>query len=74
MCLIVPQAKLAKRELDSAEQRVVTLRELLGDGTPELAEIQRVLEAECPGDDRIRLGVGEVRMVSPLSSTLVRAL
>ena len=32
--LRVPQAKLAKRELDSAEQRVVTLRELLGDETP----------------------------------------
>ncbi len=41
--LKVPRAKLAKRELDSAEQRVVTLRELLGDGTPELAEIQAAL-------------------------------
>ena len=41
--LRVPKAKLAKRELDSAEQRVVTLRELLGDNTPGLAEIQAAL-------------------------------
>ena len=41
--LRVPQAKLAKRELDSVEQRVVTLRELLGDSTPGLREVQRAL-------------------------------
>jgi lipoate-protein ligase A len=41
--LRVPQAKLAKRKLDSAAQRVVTLRELLGDQTPELAVIQDAL-------------------------------
>jgi len=41
--LRVPKAKLAKRELDSAAQRVVTLRELLGDDTPGLGEIQSVL-------------------------------
>jgi len=41
--LRVPKANLAKRELDSAEQRVVTLRELLGDNTPGLAEIQAAL-------------------------------
>ena len=41
--LRVPKAKLAKRELDSAEQRVVTLRELLGDDTPGLGEIQAAL-------------------------------
>lgn len=41
--LRVPRAKLEKRELDSAESRVVTLRELLGDETPELAEIQQAL-------------------------------
>jgi lipoate-protein ligase A len=46
--LRVPRAKLAKRELDSAEQRVVTLRELLGEHTPGLAEIQAALvEAFC---------------------------
>jgi len=43
--LRVPKAKLAKRELDSAEQRVVTLRELLGDNTPGLPEIQAALTA-----------------------------
>jgi len=41
--LRVPQSKLAKRDLDSAEQRVVTLRELMGDDTPPLAQIQTVL-------------------------------
>jgi len=41
--LRVPQAKLAKHKLDSAEQRVVTLRELLGDETPGLEEIQVAL-------------------------------
>lgn len=41
--LRVPKAKLKKRALDSAEQRVVTLRELLGDNTPGLAEIQSAL-------------------------------
>jgi len=41
--LRVPQDKLAKRQLDSAAQRVVTLRELLGEQTPELPEIQEAL-------------------------------
>jgi len=41
--LRVPKAKLAKRELDSAAQRVVTLRELLGAETPGLDQIQATL-------------------------------
>ena len=41
--LRVPRAKLEKRSLDSAQSRVVTLRELLGDETPELPEIQQTL-------------------------------
>jgi len=41
--LRVPQAKLEKRQLDSAQQRVVTLRELLGDRTPGLGQIQTAL-------------------------------
>ena len=41
--LRVPQAKLARRSLDSAEQRVVTLRELLGADTPELPVVQQAL-------------------------------
>lgn len=43
--LRVPRAKLAKRELDSAAQRVVTLRELLGSETPQLPVIQNALVA-----------------------------
>lgn len=42
--LNVPQAKLAKRALDSAAQRVVTLRELLG-ATPAIDSVQRALLA-----------------------------
>ena len=38
--LKVPQAKLAKRDLDRASQRVVTLTELLGDQVPDLPEIK----------------------------------
>jgi lipoate-protein ligase A len=41
--LRVPQGKLAKRELDSAAQRIVTLKELLGPGTPDLEMIKFAL-------------------------------
>jgi len=41
--LRVPRAKLEKRQLDSAVQRVVTLRELLGPRTPGLPAIQQAL-------------------------------
>lgn len=41
--LRVPRAKLEKRQLDSAAQRVVTLRELLGPGTPDLPAVQQAL-------------------------------
>lgn len=63
--LRVPRAKLEKRQLDSAERRVVTLRELLGDATPGLADVQASLasafaarfgleprEAELSGPER----------------------
>lgn len=43
--LNVPQAKLAKRALDNAAQRVVTLRELLGERTPSLDQVQAALVA-----------------------------
>lgn len=43
--LNVPEAKLAKRNLDSAAQRVVTLRALLGDKLPELPAIREALLA-----------------------------
>ena len=41
--LRVPQGKLAKRDLDSAAQRVVTLKELLGPRTPDLELIKIAL-------------------------------
>jgi lipoate-protein ligase A len=41
--LRVPKAKLAKRSLDSAEQRIVTLKELMGESCPDLGEIQQAL-------------------------------
>jgi len=42
--LRIAKAKLAKRALDSAEQRVVTLRELLG-ATPSIPQVQQALVA-----------------------------
>jgi lipoate-protein ligase A len=41
--LNVPESKLAKRKLDSAAQRVVTLSELLGDNLPDLETIKQAL-------------------------------
>ena len=41
--LNVPQSKLAKHNLDSAAQRVVTLKELLGDDLPDMQTIQAAL-------------------------------
>jgi lipoate-protein ligase A len=41
--LNIPEAKLAKRELDSAAQRVVTLKELLGDELPDIETIKAAL-------------------------------
>jgi len=43
--LNVPQSKLAKHQLDSAEQRVVTLKELLGDDVPDMETIKDALIA-----------------------------
>jgi lipoate-protein ligase A len=41
--LKVPVEKLAKRDLASARQRIVTMREILGDALPDLATIYRGL-------------------------------
>ncbi len=41
--LRVPAAKLGKRGIDSAAQRIVTLKELLGDQTPDLTAIKAAL-------------------------------
>jgi lipoate-protein ligase A len=53
--LNVPEAKLAKRALDSAAQRVVTLKELLG-AAPGIATIQKALLEGFAG----RLGIAPV--------------
>ena len=41
--LNIPAAKVAKHDLDTAEQRVVTLKELLGDDLPDIETIQDAL-------------------------------
>jgi len=41
--LNIPAAKVAKHDLDTAEQRVVTLKELLGDDLPDMKTIQAAL-------------------------------
>ncbi|MEM7192283.1 MAG: lipoate--protein ligase family protein [Pseudomonadota bacterium] len=41
--LNVPQEKLAKKNLETASARMVTLRELLGDKTPALREIEEAI-------------------------------
>jgi lipoate-protein ligase A len=58
--LRVPQAKLAKRQLDSAAQRVVTLRELLGDATPGLPAIQEALAAAFAQRFGLQVAPGEL--------------
>ncbi len=48
--LNIPESKLAKRELDSAAERVVTLNELLGETTPDLPAIKQALvDGFCEG-------------------------
>jgi lipoate-protein ligase A len=42
-CLNVPAAKLAKRSLDSAEQRIITMRDVLGNRVPEFRTIYQAL-------------------------------
>ena len=44
-CLNVPTEKLAKRGIDSAAQRVITMREVLGNALPDLETIYRGLVA-----------------------------
>jgi len=41
--LKVPEKKLAKRSLDSAAQRIVTLKELLGGGVPDMESVKAAL-------------------------------
>jgi len=58
--LRVPRAKLAKRKLDSVEQRVVTLRELMGEETPGLPEIQSALAASFAQSFGLQVVPGEL--------------
>ena len=58
--LHVPTAKLAKRSLDSAEQRVITLRELLGEETPELDRIQAALASAFSQRFGLEIAPGEL--------------
>ncbi len=58
--LHVPDAKLAKRQLDSAAQRVVTLKELLGPQLPDLEAIQSALIAGFTEGLGIEAAPGEI--------------
>lgn len=58
--LRVPQGKLAKRDLDSAAQRIVTLKELLGDGLPDLDAIRSALVAGFEEGLQIRARTGRI--------------
>ena len=40
-CLNVPAEKLAKRAINSAAQRIITMREVMGDALPDLETIYR---------------------------------
>jgi lipoate-protein ligase A len=53
-CLNVPAEKLAKRELDSATKRVITMREVLGDKLPDLKAIYDGLLWASPKDWALR--------------------
>jgi lipoate-protein ligase A len=66
--LRVPRAKVAKRGLDSAAQRVVSLRELLGPATPAIDQVERALLAGF----RERLGI-EFEHAMPSELEVARA-
>ena len=58
--LKIPESKLAKRKLDSAAERVVTLKELLGDAVPDIESIQRALIAGFEAGLGISVTPGEI--------------
>ncbi len=58
--LRIPEAKLARHKLDSAAQRVVTLRELLGDETPGLKAIQESLTGAFSDRFNLQMIPGEL--------------
>jgi lipoate-protein ligase A len=58
--LNIPESKLAKRELDSAAQRVVTLKELLGKDLPDMETIKAALIKGFTGGLGISAEPGEI--------------
>jgi lipoate-protein ligase A len=58
--LHVPQSKFEKHKLDSAAQRVVTLKELLGDNLPDREAIKAALIAGFTDGLGIRAEAGEI--------------
>jgi len=58
--LRIPQGKLAKRGLDSAARRVVTLKELLGNETPEIETIKAALIGAFKDEFGIAAEAGEI--------------
>jgi lipoate-protein ligase A len=74
--LRVPRGKLAKRELDRPERRVVTLRELLGSATPPTVVIEAALlrgfeERLGLIFQRAELSVAELQLAARLYATQV---
>lgn len=67
--LRVPQGKLAKRSLDSAAQRVVTLKELLGEALPDLETIKAALVRGFETELGIEAVAGDI---TPAEESLAR--
>ena len=57
--LKIPESKLAKRNLDSAAERVTTLKALLGDDLPDLDAVKNAILRGLAGRFDIELQVGE---------------
>lgn len=60
-CLNVPEAKIKKHDLDRAEQRVVTLKELLGGAAPEVAAVEQAVLAGLASELGIAPEPGAIR-------------
>ena len=58
--LNIPAAKIAKHDLDTAEQRVVTLKELLGDELPDIETVKAALVEGFTGVLGIEAEPGEI--------------
>ena len=58
--LKIPQSKLAKRKLDSAAERVITLKELLGDDLPDMETIRLALLRGFTGYFGISASPGDI--------------